>query len=30
MSGVVHVDSASCGFPAPTRRYGERFDRAAE
>jgi formamidase len=27
---VEHVDGTSCGFPAPTRRYGERFDRAAE
>jgi formamidase len=27
---VVHVDGTSCGFPAPTRRYGERLDRAAE
>jgi formamidase len=27
---VVHVDGTSCGFPKPTRRYGERFDHAAE
>jgi len=27
---VLHVDGTSCGFPAPTRRFGERFDRAAE
>jgi formamidase len=27
---VLHVDGTSCGFPAPTRRYGERLDRAAE
>ena len=27
---VVHKDGASCGFPAPTRRYGERLADAAE
>jgi formamidase len=27
---VVHTDGTSCGFPVPTRRYGERLDRAAE
>jgi len=29
-SEVRHTDGASCGFPKPTRRYGERLDRAAE
>jgi hypothetical protein len=29
-SEVRHTDGASCGFPEPTRRYGERLDRAAE
>jgi formamidase len=29
-AGVLHVDGTSCGFPVPTRRYGERLDRAAE
>jgi formamidase len=27
---VVHKDGTSCGFPAPTRRYGERLADAAE
>jgi formamidase len=27
---VAHKDGASCGFPAPTRRYGERLADAAE
>ncbi|MGC2122860.1 MAG: formamidase, partial [Xanthobacteraceae bacterium] len=27
---VQHVDGTACGFPAPTRRYGQRLDRAAE
>jgi formamidase len=27
---VEVTDGTSCGFPAPTRRYGERQDRAAE
>lgn len=27
---VLHVDGTSCGFPTPTRYYGERLDRAAE
>jgi len=27
---VVHVDGTSCGFPKPTRRYGERQSKAAE
>jgi formamidase len=27
---VLHVDGTSCGFPEPTRRYGERLDQAAE
>jgi len=27
---VVHTDGTSCGFPAPTRRFGERLPRAAE
>jgi formamidase len=27
---VQYVDGTSCSFPAPTRRHGERFDRAAE
>jgi formamidase len=27
---VVHTDGTSCGFPKPTRRFGERLDRAAE
>ena len=29
-SEVRHTDGTSCGFPKPTRRYGERLDRAAE
>jgi formamidase len=27
---VVHKDGTSCGFPAPTRRYGQRLADAAE
>jgi formamidase len=27
---VLHTDGTSCGFPMPTRLYGERLDRAAE
>jgi formamidase len=27
---VVHTDGTSCGFPAPSRRYGEQLDAAAE
>jgi formamidase len=27
---VVHVDGAGFGFPRPTRRYGEKFSKAAE
>jgi formamidase len=27
---VVHQDGTSCGFPAPTRRYGQRLADAAE
>jgi formamidase len=27
---VVHKDGTSCGFPAPTRDFGQKIDRAAE
>jgi formamidase len=27
---VVHVDGTSCGFPKPSRHFGEHLDRAAE
>jgi formamidase len=27
---LLYVDGTSCGFAAPTRRYGERLDQAAE
>ena len=27
---VKVVDGTSCGFPTPTRRYGETLPRAAE
>jgi len=27
---VQYVDGTSCSFPAPTRRYRERLDQAAE
>jgi formamidase len=27
---VVHTDGTSCGFPKPSRHYGEKLDQAAE
>jgi hypothetical protein len=30
MTGLVHIDGASRGLPAPTRRYGKWLGRAAE
>jgi formamidase len=27
---VIHTDGTCCGFPKPTRRYGDRFGHAAE
>jgi formamidase len=29
-SEVKVTDGTSCGFPKPTRRFGERLDQAAE